>query len=341
MAGKLFKEYYARLAKEGWIKAVLCGLVVGFSVMFVSATAFWMADVKQFWLAIVLWAVTAGATAPIFYYKKFQPTTKAIAKRVDLLGLEERLLTMTELEGDSSYIALRQREDAMQALQTVNAKLVKIAVSVPLVIAASVTAVFGMGMTTVSALGAAGVIDSGKDWIDNVTAEPAKQYELTYEAEEGGLIEGDMFQVVTEGEDGMAVMAVPEDEWVFVEWSDGLTDPYREDLDVKENITVTAKFAQAEDGEDEGEGEGEGDEPSDKPGEEPGEPQPEPGDTPSNGTQAGGRQEPNNQVIDGDTYYGDEYDGALSDAQEGVSQDGDLSEGQAGIVGDYFGGIQN
>ena len=161
------------------------------------------------------------------------------------------------------------------------------------------------------------------------------------------MIDGDMFQLVLKGEDCVGVMAEAEEEYIFVEWSDGVKTPYRVDTNVKESFTVTAIFQYSENSEEDQEP-GEGEEPSDKPGEEQdGEPQPsdKPGDPteekPSDEQQAGGRYEPQNQIRDGETYYGDEYEDAFNQAMEEVSQDGDLDEGQKDIIGDYFGAIQN
>ena len=142
MAGELFKKYYRRIAKEGFLKSILSGLVVGFLAMLLTAGLFWYMGWKAVWICgIVGCALTALATY-LFYRFKFQPTTKAIAKRIDELGLEERILTMTELEGDESYIAMKQREDALKALGTVHAGLIKIVVSAPLVIATVMSGIY-------------------------------------------------------------------------------------------------------------------------------------------------------------------------------------------------------
>ncbi|MBO5240049.1 MAG: hypothetical protein J6B56_01325 [Clostridia bacterium] len=338
MAGELFKKYYSRLAKEGVLKSVLCGLICGFAVAFVISAIFWLTGVKLFWISILSWVAVSAAVAALLYFKKFKPTTKAIAMRVDELGLEERVLTMTELEGDESYIAMRQREDAISALSTVNAGLLTIIVSVPLIVATCVSAVFGVGMTTISALASAGVIKSGKDIIEEVTKEPTKTFELTYEALEGGIIEGELFQVVDEGEDGTPVLAVADDEWVFVAWSDGNEDPYRTDLNVTENMEIFATFQQLSEGDegdgDEGAGDGDGMKP-DKPGQgenkENGPPKP--------GDGAGGKYEPVNQIIDGKVYYGDEYEDAFEEVMSSIAQSGDLPKELKEFIENYFGSI--
>lgn len=348
MAGELFKKYYSRLAKEGVLKSVLCGLLVGFLTLTVAGAIFWFAGWKAFWVCLIVWAVVSAASSVAFYKIKFQPTTKAIARRVDELGLEERIITMTELEGDESYIAMRQREDALKALNTVHAGLVKIVVSLPLIIGVAIAGVAGVGMTTVSALSASGVIKSGQEIINPSEGEPeVKFYEVTYEVQEGeGMIEGEIFQVVEEGFSTTGVMAVADDEWAFVGWSDGLEDPYREEFDVRSDMTLYAIFQPLEEGSDgdgmpggegEGEGDGQGDQPSDQPGEGDGNGDGEPSQNPGQGP--GGKYEEINQVYDGNTFYGDVYDEAYEEGMDDLSG-GDYSDSEKDMASGYLDGIE-
>ena len=131
---KLFQKYYGKLNREGIVKATLCGSVSGLAALFISGMLCWFFGYNGFWVLILAFVAAALPVVLLTYYKKFRPTTRSIAKRVDELGLEERLITMTELEGDPSYIAMRQREDAMKSLSTVSEDLLKIAVSVPLLV---------------------------------------------------------------------------------------------------------------------------------------------------------------------------------------------------------------
>ena len=204
MTGELFKKYYSRLAKEGFLKALVCGLIIGFSLLLISAAVFWLADIERFWLCIVLWAVATAVATPIFYYTAFRPTIKAIAKRVDELGLEERILTMTELEKDDSYIAMRQREDAKAALKTIDAKRLKFAISIPLIVSLSVVAVFGSGMTTVAALSEYGVIKKGSDVIDDIIQPAPKTFTIEYRVQGEGtiLIEGQTNEEIGDSPNG-------------------------------------------------------------------------------------------------------------------------------------------
>lgn len=347
MSSELFKKYYSRLAKEGFLKSLLCGLLIGFLALTLTAAFFWFMGWTAFWICLIVWGVVSAVASVIFYKFKFQPTTKAIARRVDELGLEERIITMTELEGDTSYIAMRQREDALKALNSVNAGLIKVVVSLPLIIGVALSAIAGVGMTTVSALSATGVIPSGQEIINPDEGEPEpKFYDIIYEVQEGeGMIEGEIFQRVEEGFNATGVMAVADDEWAFISWSDGLEDPYREDMDIRSDMTIYAIFGPLEEGTDgdgmpgegEGEGEGEGDQPSDQPGEGEGDGDGEPTDKP--GTSGSGKYEEINQVIDGSTYYGDVYEGAYEETMEEISG-GDYSEEEKDMVGGYLDGIE-
>ncbi len=71
-------------------------------------------------------------------------------------------------------------------------------------------------------------------------------YKLNYEAGYGGKIEGEEYQEVAEGRNASTVKAVSiADSYVFVKWSDGVTTAERTDLNVTENINVTAEFSWA------------------------------------------------------------------------------------------------
>lgn len=339
---QVFKKYYKRLATEGIIKALLCGSIIGFACAFVAAAAFWMTASKMFWLSAVLLVAVTAATTPLFYFKKFRPTTKSIAKRVDVLGLEERLLTMTELEGDTSFIAMKQREDALAAVEKVSEQFIKIAVSTSLIVTCAVVAFFGIGMTTVSALSANGVIKSGQEVITDITTPEPKVFEIRYEVKDdiGGLIEGDMKQEIREGEDTEAVMAIADDGFVFVGWSDGETDPYRIDFAVKESMTVYALFQEiedAEDGEPNGDGQGDGDAPAEagegQPGANGGEPAPGQGDG------EGGSSNTNNNINNGETPYGDNYGQDSTGGMDSVGNNPDAGSGDKGFLGGYYGGL--
>jgi hypothetical protein len=320
----VFQKYYGRLMWEGILRSVLCGFVIGFAVQFVLAFALWFATGKLFWVSIVAGVVLGAVFTVAFYFWKFQPTAQSIARRIDRLGLEERLITMNELENDESYIALRQREDAKTQLATVEQNRIKFKVPKQVVVATSVLAFFAVGMTTVDALTDYGIIKTPEKLIEGILPEEPPEYVfLSYLTDGNGFIEGEPDQILLKGETGTVVVAVEDDGWVFVKWSDGIKNPARRDFDVMEDKQVTAEFGMMTEEEGEGEGGGEpgGGAPgeNDKPNKNAGEEQQE---NPGGGI--GGKFEEVNWIIDGKTYYRDEYQKYMDDLLKILAEGGDL-----------------
>lgn len=392
MSNEIFKKYYNKLAREGIVKGLLCGLIIGLALLFIMATSFWFFGYQNtLVLALTFVVVTAAATV-LFYHFKFRPTTKSIAKRVDALGLEERLLTMHQLEGDTSYIAMRQREDALKALSKLDSSLLKWAVSIPLIVATCICGVAGLGMTGVYTAYALDAIDSGMGIISDAVTPDPQAYYITYAIEGYGRIElvddkgnvldwmevqpeaeqgqTDMFgnplrkddtgeegedlhsklsQKVFEGQDARTVRAMSNSNYFFLKWSDGVTSPTRNDLEVMEDKNVTAIFVEVIIGAEEFmDPNKEGEPGSDKggkpnPNAPPSENQ-QPNSDPGEGEGAGegaGENILTNQYKDGNTYYGNEaYDQARNDATDQMNQDSNISQGEKDFVNGYLDAIE-
>ena len=67
-------------------------------------------------------------------------------------------------------------------------------------------------------------------------------YTLNYTAGENGSIQGQTTQTVQHGQSGEEVVAVPNDGYRFVKWSDGVATAKRTDSNVQANLSVTAEF---------------------------------------------------------------------------------------------------
>lgn len=65
---------------------------------------------------------------------------------------------------------------------------------------------------------------------------------LTYISGSHGTISGSSTQIVNYGSNGLQVEAVPDENYRFVEWSDGSTSPIRTDYDIREDKSFTAEF---------------------------------------------------------------------------------------------------
>lgn len=408
MSNEIFKKYYNKLAREGIVKGLLCGLIIGLALLFIMATSFWFFGYQNtLVLALAFVVVTAAATV-LFYHFKFRPTTKSIAKRVDALGLEERLLTMHQLEGDTSYIAMRQREDALKALSKLDSSLLKWAVSIPLIVATCICGVAGLGMTGVYTAYALDAIDSGMGIISDAVTPDPQAYYITYaiegygrielvddkgnvldwmevqpeaeqgqspslwgtyldgagafrngaignnlnkeDREEGEDLHSKLSQKVFEGQDARTVRAMSNSNYFFLKWSDGVTSPTRNDLEVMEDKNVTAIFVEVIIGAEEfmdpnKEGEPGGDKGGKPNPNAPPNPNQKPstdaGDDSEGAGEGAGENISTNQYKDGNTYYGDEaYDQARNDATDQMNQDSNISQGEKDFVNGYLDAIE-
>lgn len=342
IAVKLLKKYRARIAREGWIKAALCGLSVGFGADIICALAFWIFNVKAFWICIAVFAATAAIATPIFYALKFKTTTAKVASRVDMLGLEERILTMAQFADDDSFMARYQREDAMRSLESINASLLKIAVPTSMIVVCAALCLVGVGTTAASAVSNRSL----GDIISPIDDDTPDYYTLKYGVMDGygGRVDGVVEQIIENGEEAEMVQAVADENYVFVGWSDGYTDATRQDTETEGDLEVYAIFVDIENDDESGDedptnqDQGDGEDGENNPDMPP--PQNESPNPPddADGGGEGGSSNPNNQVLDGETYYGNEYSGSLEDAQ-GDMGDSNYSGNQDGVIGDYFNNI--
>lgn len=360
MENKTLNNFYARLKKEGILKAILFALAVSFAVLLVTAGICWFTDFSGYWLCIVLFVLSFGATMPLIYHFRFRPTKKYVAKRIDKLGLDERMLTMVEFEDRDSYIYRRQREDAEKTLQKYNSSLIKFVLSTSLIVCASLISFFGVSMTTVYGLSQANILPSGKELVNIITAKPATEYTLVYRLSEkqqefatlysASCPEGatEITITVKEGENGEVILPVANKGYVFVGWSDGYNGVYRTDKDVQGRVIVTAIFEELnyniDDDDTPGSNKGSDDTGADS------QPPADPGDNennndntdtkgdPSDPIGPAGDQYKNDQyVFDGKTKYtGAPYKDALDTAVDEVSKSTGVDEDAKKGVLDYF-----
>lgn len=370
---RFFEKHHTRLVWEAVLKSAFSGLVIGFGVNFLAAAFAWLFDFGGIWFAIGMGALAAVISGVILYFAKYRPTAGEIARRVDRLGLEERLVTMMELQNDDSYIATLQRENAKQHLQDVASRKLRFRLSRATIALVIVGALLAGSMTTVVALADQNIIPPASEiirpedpWADHIA--------VTFVAEEGGEIEGETDQLVLPGEDAKPVVAVPEDGWMFVGWDDGGTNPERFEKNVTGEIYLTALFepvmegdGESDEGQENGGGGEEGDKAEDLPAggeanadtenggdgdegngsgsdsnndggkgesEEEGE-----GKGEGKGQGAGGKWDDSNKFIDGNQYYRDYLEMYYQMAQEIFEQTGEIPPELREFFEMYFGSI--
>jgi hypothetical protein len=248
--------------------------------------------------------VVAGATVPLFYVKIFKPSAKQVAKRLDRIGLKERMITMAEFQNDTSFLAQKQREDAHLSLHSMDLKRVRFKFPVAMIVSVALAFVIGTTATTLAGLVSAGIIKPGKEVIDDVLPiNPANYITVTYVIKSGeGMILDDDVQIVEKGEKCEPVYAVADDGYEFAEWSDGSKSYIRESDVFEEDTVIEVIFAPIGDGDGGDGGDGDPDmQPNggNKPGRDPN-PSEEDG-KPQGG--ANGAYEENNLILDGTEKY--------------------------------------
>jgi len=344
---KLFDKCYGKLAREGMLKALICGIIIGFGANFVFAfvTSFFTEYFDWWFLVSIGIAVVVGlGSAFVLYFAKFRPGTKDIARRLDALGYDERFITMLERNGDESYYAQRQRDDARVSLSKIRPEHIKFSIAKSLIIAAIVVGVCGMGMTTTNALIQNEVIPPLDEIVvppDPSLSEVLVLYEVSDEL--AGYIEGEIEQLIPDGGNASTVVAVPFDGYAFLEWEeDKSTTAERTDKNIirpETGIVIyTATFVEiGDDGE-------EGDLPTDEPSDTPQDQDSDVFDPDSDQKGEGeGEYDGGNKFKDGQTpytkefydYYNGSGDGTIMGVAEKI-QNGQYTDEQSKVANAYF-----
>ena len=332
---KRFSNLDSKLLREAILRSTLWGIAAGAVVAFAAAVACWFLEASLLWVALVALLAASLISGVLFYFIKFRPSIKSNAQRIDRLGLDERAITMVEFANDDSYIAQKQREDALAKMATVEPKQLKIQVSHLAIILCCLSLLLFAGMATVEELSARGILPTGTEvWYTIFPPEPLPQYTVQYEASKGGILIGETEQTVEKGSSSEMVIAIADEGYVFLCWSDGVQTPYRIDENVQRNISVSAVFALMENFNDAGDD------------------QDKPDDVPSDGEGDQTTNDPNapptsgekyvevNQVIDGHTYYRDVIDEYYQQALEYLKNDENIPDHIRKIIERYYSTIQ-
>lgn len=373
---QLFRKHYSRLVLEAVIKSVLAGLAVGCGANFLASLAAWIFDFGGVWFAIGVGGGVWLVSGVLFFFLKYKPSVAETAERMDRLGLEERMITMLELQGDDSYIAQAQRENAKASIARVLDRKIRLRVSKVAIVLAAVALVLGSSMTTIKGLSDNDVIKGFNELVED---DPYANYiPVTYMVEEGGWIEGETDQLVEPGGSTTPVVAMAEDGWVFEGWDDGFANPERFETEVTTELYFVAVFVQIDEDGGGADGDGEGNNGSTEPAEgDKAEDLPANGganadsdQTGANGSEgdgsgskgendggqgssdeqgegkgdgkgqgAGGKWEDSNQFIDGNTYYRDQLDEYYQYALEIFEQNGEIPPELREFFETYFDSI--
>ncbi|MCH5155619.1 MAG: hypothetical protein J1F69_03345 [Clostridiales bacterium] len=336
---QMIEKCRADLKRESIIKSVLCGMIIGLSVTFLIAFITWFfVETNGLWIALGvglgLWAISA----PLLYFFKFIPNDMTVMRRLDRAGLDERMITMYELQGDTSYMATRQRNDAEQAFDTAlkasGGKIVKVKIATAMICVASIVGGLALAMSVVTGLSDYGVIPSVNQMISGDGAGAGgREYtvEFMVSAQGGGTINGveKVTQKVRAGGSSSVRVKPAADEnglmYYLDKWVDGDGNEYYTNSpvfvvnNVRKSMVFTAVFESEPVDDEAGLGyyfdpDGKGDDQMQQPGDNPSDgDNPMPGGDnkpapPQNAPGGGNPTEANNTIIDGETPYDAEYD---------------------------------
>ena len=333
---KRFSNLDLKLLHEAILRSALWGVAAGAVVAFAAAVACWFLEASLLWVALAALLAASAIAGVLFFFAKFRPSIKSNAQRIDRLGLDERAITMVEFSNDTSYIAQKQREDALEKMATVEPKQLKIKISLLAIILCCLSVLLFAGMATVEELSSRGILPSGIEvWYTIFPPEPLPKYTIKYEASKGGILVGETEQTIEKGSCGEMVIAIADEGYAFQCWSDGVETPYRVDENVSRSFSVSAVFIPIEDFNDAGNDE---DKPDDVPGSGDGE---QSTDSPNAPPPSGDEKYVEvNQVIDGQTYYRDVIDDYYQQAMEYLKNDENIPDHIRKIIERYYSTIQ-
>lgn len=391
-------KFRRKLKIESLIRSALYSLLVSSILFILIEIVVWMNKLNIL-ISVIPSIISFGISFPLFYYKKFKYSEIQLAKRIDDLGLEERVITMTELEGNDSFIAKKQREDTIKALKEVNPDNFKIRYKKSSIFSGLLTALAVLILSMsfafpniretiiahgepkytieVSAEGLGFVIDYSKyenqslinavskkqeqdqiDKINNKEIVELKQFPTVFsnrisvnyrcfeDIDATMVLDGANFADVSykiKSDEIHILMALPYKGYVFIGWSDGCASPFREIDNYSTNLIalfdeVSSVGEDLPDKQKEpGDKDGSADSESDGSGEE------------GNGTGKtnnddswgdGAKGSPANQVINGETYYGDIFNQSYQEAVERVKNNPNLTDAQKKAISDYFESIR-
>jgi hypothetical protein len=333
------KKYQKQLKKEALLNSALISLRWTGLTLIICSIVWWCFGLGLIWLIPIIAAAGYIVVFNLDYVRR-SPALKEVARRIDELGLEERVATAIELEGNDSYIAKRQREDTEKALKKLNKTTLKMRIYISTIILTLVAIICAGGSTAVSVLAYKGAIPTLPQIIGE--KEPtAKYYKVEFAANKGGSIWGERSQIVYEGETSLAVMAVADTNYYFTRWSDGNTNPFRI-VEPQSNIKLIAYFAEV-DNYDPDNDKDNNPYPNDLPlpGDKEKDNNGTPNPNPNPSTEGNGRYNENNKYLDGEHNYQDDLDDAIDKAKDTTNNDKNLDGGDRDIIDNYFNGIKN
>ncbi|MCL2752473.1 MAG: hypothetical protein FWE62_06950, partial [Firmicutes bacterium] len=148
------KKYYHKLMVEGVVKSAVTGLFFGLiaaGLLSALALMFQFNGLWTVWVAAFLGLAVGAIAGGLSFTYKFKPSFHDAATRVDQTGLEERTLTMLELEDSETFIAHKQREDGQEKISKLQPKAMRLKFPAYLFVGIALAAAFGLTVVPTAA----------------------------------------------------------------------------------------------------------------------------------------------------------------------------------------------
>ena len=125
---ELIKKYYQKLIVEALVKAISVGFSSGLILALIIKVISFIIQSDLTLISISSGLGVAIIGSILLYLFKFKPSIEEVSSRVDALGLDERVITMLDIERKNldSFIAKKQQDDAKDKLGKVSSKQLKL-----------------------------------------------------------------------------------------------------------------------------------------------------------------------------------------------------------------------
>ncbi len=120
---KLFRKFKIRLTAEGVIRAFLFGISSAFLFLLLFSLVYHLVGNElPAVITVLLCSAVFVISSIVVFALAFYPTKKRIARRIDELGMQERVGTMYEYKDDTSQMADIQRNDTLKRMKELSGR---------------------------------------------------------------------------------------------------------------------------------------------------------------------------------------------------------------------------
>lgn len=123
---KQIRKYKFKVFLNAIVNSLVYGLINGFMITSIIALILFFFKVNKLFIILIIFGILFIGTTIYAYFKLFRVSNEEIARKLDELDLNERIITMLEYQTDEKEIYQLQREDALDKLKLVNPKQLKI-----------------------------------------------------------------------------------------------------------------------------------------------------------------------------------------------------------------------